>query len=82
VWNPSTGSVEKESLHTYLQHLPARMITLRIFSQDHSLDEVLARAAEKTLQKHWPELLGQSSFKGRSKKGEVERKESGVKKKK
>jgi len=60
VWNPSTGSVEKESLHTYLQHLPARMITLRIFSQDHSLDEVLARAAEKTLQKHWPELLGQS----------------------
>ncbi|MDH5563459.1 MAG: HD domain-containing protein [Nitrospirota bacterium] len=57
VWNPSTGQVDKESLQTYLQHLPARMITLRIFSQDHSLDEVLAKAAEDTLKKHWPDLL-------------------------
>ncbi len=57
VWNPATNTIDKESLRTYLQHLPARMITLRIFSQDHSQDMVLAQAAEKTLQKHWPELL-------------------------
>jgi hypothetical protein len=82
VWNPATGNVDKESLQTHLQYLPARMITLRIFSEDHSHDEVLARAAEKTLKKHWPELLSQSSFKGRSKKGEVEKKESGMKNKK
>ena len=60
VWNPSTGNVEKESLQTYLQHLPARMITLRIFSQDHSLDDVLTKAAQETLQAHWPELLSPS----------------------
>jgi HD superfamily phosphohydrolase len=60
VWNPSTGSIEKESLRTYLQHLPARMITLRIFSQDHSLDDVLTTAAEETLRTHWPELLNPS----------------------
>jgi hypothetical protein len=57
VWNPATGRIEKESLQTYLQHLPARMITLRVFSQDHSLDEVLGKAAEKTLRMHWPKLL-------------------------
>lgn len=61
VWNPSTGKVEKESLHTYLQHLPAQMITLRIFSQDHSLDDVLAKAAKDTLHVHWPELLPPSN---------------------
>jgi hypothetical protein len=60
VWNPVTGNVDKESLQTYLQHLPARMITLRIFSQDHSQDNVLAQAAEETLRKHWPELLHHS----------------------
>ncbi len=57
VWNPATGRVEKESLKTYLHHLPARMITLRVFSQDHYLDEILGEAAEKALKKHWPELL-------------------------
>ena len=57
VWNPSTGNVDKETLQAYLQHLPARMITLRIFSQDHSHDTLLAQAAEETLQKHWPGLL-------------------------
>ena len=60
VWNPATGHIDKESLHTYLRHLPARMITLRIFSLDHLQDRVLAQAAEETLRKHWPELLYQS----------------------
>ena len=60
VWNPSSGTIEKESLHTYLQHLPARMVTLRIFNQDHSLDDTLAKAAQETLQTHWPELLNAS----------------------
>ena len=57
VWDPATGNINKESLQAYLQHLPARMITLRIFSQDHFLDNILAQAAEQTLRKHWPELL-------------------------
>ncbi len=56
VWNPSTNRNEKKSLQTYLKHLPARMITLRIFAQDHTLDEDLARAADKTLKKYWPTL--------------------------
>ena len=60
VWNPATDRVAKESLQTYLQHLPARMITLRVFSQDHSLDEALGEAAEKTLRMHWPKLLNPS----------------------
>ncbi len=60
VWNPSTGNVNKETLQTYLQHLPARMITLRIFSQDHAHDETLGNAAEKTLQDYWPALLNPS----------------------
>ncbi len=60
VWNPTTGNIDKEGLHTYLQHLPARMITLRVFSQDHSQDTLLSEAAEKTLKKHWPELLHSS----------------------
>jgi len=57
VWNPSKGLVEKDSLQKYLQYLPARMITLRIFSQDHSIDEILGKAAEETLRRHWPILL-------------------------
>jgi hypothetical protein len=57
VWNPAKGTVEKDSLQKYLQYLPARMITLRVFSQDHSIDEILAKAAEETLQRHWPTLL-------------------------
>ena len=61
VWHPGTNKVEKESLQIYLQHLPARMITLRIFSQDHVHDEVLAKTAEHTLQKYWPELLHYSN---------------------
>jgi HD superfamily phosphohydrolase len=57
VWNPSKGIVEKDSLQKYLQYLPARMITLRIFSQDHSIDGILAKAAEETLRRHWPDFL-------------------------
>ena len=57
VWNPSKGIVEKDSLQTYLQYLPARMVTLRIFTQDHSNDEMLAKAAEETLRRHWPTLF-------------------------
>ena len=57
VWNPTKCVVEKDSLQKYLHYLPARMVTLRVFSQDHSIDEVLARAAEETLQRHWPTLL-------------------------
>lgn len=57
VWNPTKDLVEKDSLQTYLQYLPARMLTLRIFSQDHSLDEILSKAAEEALRRHWPTLV-------------------------
>lgn len=57
VWNPAKGIVEKDSLEKYLQYLPARMITLRIFSQDHSIDDILSQAAEEALKRHWPNLL-------------------------
>ena len=57
VWNPAKGTVEKDILQKYLQYLPARMITLRVFSQDHSIDEILAKAAEETLRRHWPSLI-------------------------
>jgi len=57
VWNPSKGIVEKDSLQKYLQYLPARMVTLRIFSQDHTNDEILTKTAEETLRRHWPTLL-------------------------
>jgi uncharacterized protein len=57
VWNPAKDIVEKDSLQKFLQYLPARMITLRIFSQDHSVDEVLTKAAEETLSRYWPSLV-------------------------
>ena len=60
VWNPTKGLIEKDSLQKYLYHLPARMITLRIFSQDHTLDAMLAKAAEETLRAHWPDLMNPS----------------------
>ncbi len=57
VWNSAKGIVEKDSLQKYLRYLPARMITLRIFSKDHSIDDILSKAAEEALQRHWPTLL-------------------------
>ncbi len=60
VWNPRTHVIEKESLETYLQHLPARMVTLRVFSLDHSDDAILANAARETLETHWPQFVNPS----------------------
>ena len=56
VYNARNHVVEKESLDHYLDYLPARMITLRIFSDNHTHDTVLGKAAEETLQAHWPNL--------------------------
>ncbi len=56
VYQALTKTVEKESLKTYLQHLPARMITLRVFSTDRRYDERLSKTAEETLQEYWPGL--------------------------
>ena len=56
VFNAGTGMVEKESLSHYLDYLPARMITLRVFTDNHQHDALLVKAAEDTLTDHWPDL--------------------------
>jgi len=56
VYNARTHIVEKESLDHYLDYLPARMITLRVFTDNHTHDALLAKTAEETLRNHWPNL--------------------------
>jgi len=56
VYNAATQAVEKESLNHYLDYLPSRMITLRIFTEDHTHDALLGKAAAETLRNHWPKL--------------------------
>jgi len=56
VYNAGTHAVEKESLDHYLDYLPARMVTLRVFTEDHTHDALLGKAAEETLKEHWPTL--------------------------
>ncbi len=56
VYNAGTHAVEKESLDHYLDYLPSRMVTLRIFTEDHTHDALLGKAAEETLKEHWPTL--------------------------
>ncbi len=57
VYNSGSGLIEKDILHRYLQHLPARMITLRIFCKDPTSQSILATAAKQTLRRYWPHML-------------------------
>lgn len=57
VYNSGTDLIEKDILHRYLRHLPARMITLRIFCKDPTSQATLATAAKNTLRRYWPHML-------------------------
>ncbi|GJL53148.1 MAG: hypothetical protein NPIRA02_02800 [Nitrospirales bacterium] len=49
VYDPSTRHVAKESLQTFFEHLPARMVQFRIYTHDHKADAELAQAAKHVL---------------------------------
>jgi len=49
VYDPATHTVEKEKLQEFFTFLPAQMVFLRIFSEHHRADKVLARIATKEL---------------------------------
>ncbi|GJL67249.1 MAG: hypothetical protein NPIRA05_22200 [Nitrospirales bacterium] len=49
VYEPSTHHVAKESLQTFLEYLPARMVQFRIYTHNHEADAELAQAAQQVL---------------------------------
>ncbi len=49
VYEPSTQHVAKESLNTFLEHLPARMVQFRIYTHTHQADAELTHAAKLVL---------------------------------
>ena len=49
VYEPSTRHVAKESLKTFFEYLPARMMQLRIYANDHTTDAELTKAAKQAL---------------------------------
>jgi HD superfamily phosphohydrolase len=49
IFNPSTGLTSPEPLREIYRFIPARVVHFRVFSLNHDHDEVLARAAEQTL---------------------------------
>jgi hypothetical protein len=49
IFNPSTGLTSPEPLRDIYRFIPARVVHFRVFSLNHDHDEVLARAAERTL---------------------------------
>ncbi len=61
VYNSSTHLIEKDILQTYLRHLPARMVTIRIFSKNPEILSLLATAAKDTLRRYWPHVLQSSN---------------------
>lgn len=49
VFDPATNRVEKEKLKEFFNYLPAHMVQLRIFTQDHLTDSAVAQATQKAL---------------------------------
>ena len=49
VYEPSTRHVAKESLKTFFEYLPARMMQFRIYANNHTADAELTKAAQKAL---------------------------------
>ncbi|MEC4674215.1 MAG: HD domain-containing protein [Nitrospirota bacterium] len=49
VYDPSTKTIEKEKLRQFFEYLPARIVQLRIFAENHDIDAELTIAAEKAL---------------------------------
>ena len=49
VYEPSTQHVAKESLETFFKYLPAKMVQIRLYTQNHEADAELALAAKRVL---------------------------------
>ncbi|GJL64865.1 MAG: hypothetical protein NPIRA04_35190 [Nitrospirales bacterium] len=49
VYEPSTHHVAKESLQTFFEYLPARIVQFRIYAHNHEADSELAQAARYVL---------------------------------
>ncbi len=49
IYNPTTGTTSREPLREIYRFIPARIVHFRVFSLNHDHDDLLARAAEQTL---------------------------------
>ena len=49
IFDPATGTTSPEPLREIYRFIPARVVHLRVFSRNHDHDDLLARAAERTL---------------------------------
>ncbi len=49
IFDPATGTTSPEPLREIYRFIPARVVHLRVFSLNHDHDDLLARAAERTL---------------------------------
>jgi HD superfamily phosphohydrolase len=49
IFDPATGQTSPEPLREIYRFIPARVVHFRVFSLNHDHDDVLARAAERTL---------------------------------
>jgi hypothetical protein len=50
IFNPGTGTTSPEPLRDIYRFIPARVVHFRVFSLNHDHDDVLARAATRTLE--------------------------------
>ena len=49
IFNPGTGTTSPEPLRDIYRFIPARIVHFRVFSLNHDHDDLLVRAAERTL---------------------------------
>ncbi len=49
IYNPTTGTTSREPLREIYRFIPARIVHFRVFSRNHDHDDLIARAAEQTL---------------------------------
>ena len=49
IFDPATGTTSPEPLREIYRFIPARVVHFRVFSRNHNHDDLLARAAERTL---------------------------------
>jgi len=49
IFNPSTGITSPEPLRDIYRFIPARIVHFRVFSRNHDRDDLIAQAAERTL---------------------------------
>ncbi|MDA8125711.1 MAG: HD domain-containing protein [Deltaproteobacteria bacterium] len=50
IFNPSTGLTSPEPLRDIYRFIPARVVHFRVFSLNHDHDDLIAQAAERTLE--------------------------------